>query len=109
MRYVIMQLPTSHEAKSNFYDVAKRNGCLPELDEYVLVYQGQLWGDGSNVDKELEHIYSRLNSDDRPYDYRVFSPSVSDVIGVEVSDGEWSEWVFYYVDVVGFKKIWANK
>ena len=103
MRYAILQLPSAHEAKYLHYDWAVREGCVPNKNDYVLVYVGQTWGIGNNLEDEMENIFGKLNSDTRPYDYKVFSPSVSDVIGVEIGKDAWE---FYYIDGIGFKKIW---
>lgn len=105
MRYVILQLPPSHNAKYMHYDYVKKNGYVPNREDYVLVYVGQMWGESRDVESELEHIFCRLNADDRTYDYRVWSPSVSDVIGLETANDQWE---FYYIDMIGFKKIWEE-
>lgn len=101
MRYIIMQLPLSNNAKFRDLDSVKRNGDLPNRDDYVRVYEGDIYPVGEMEDM-LNDIYEILNVD-HPADYHAHSLSVSDVVGLNVSSRYWE---FYYVDSIGFKRIW---
>jgi len=102
MRYIVLQLPRSNDAKFIDYEFAKNHGILPNRDEYVLVYSSETYGEFK--ESVLEYIFSRLNND-HPFDYHAHSLSVSDVVGVEVGKRQWK---YYYVDDIGFKRIWEG-
>lgn len=120
MKYIILQLPNSNPAKFMGTDFVEEHcGGIPKREDYVLVYSGQTFGYGNldqiyerlNVNRptdyhthslSLSHIYELLNVN-RPADYHARSLSVSDVIGLEVSNKQWEWW---YVDSIGFKRIW---
>ena len=102
MRYIILQLPNSNEAKFMDYEWVKSHGYLPIRSDYVLVYSSETYGEFNK--SVLEHIFNRLNVE-RPFDYHAHSLSVSDVVGVEVGKKQWE---YYYVDSIGFKRIWEE-
>ena len=101
MRYVIMQLPLSNPAKFRNIETVKRNGDMPSREDYVRVYEGDIYPVGE-IEDMLNDIYEILNID-HPSDYHAHSLSVSDVVGLNVDSHSWE---FYYVDSIGFKRIW---
>lgn len=101
MNYVIMQLPLSNPAKFRDLNSVKRNGDLPNREDYVRVYDGDIYPVGE-IEDMLNDIYEILNID-HPSDYHAHSLSVSDVVGLNVDSHSWE---FYYVDSIGFKRIW---
>ena len=101
MRYVIMQLPLSNPAKFRNIETVKRNGDIPGREDYVRVYEGEIYSVGE-IEDMLNDIYEILNID-HPSDYHAHSLSVSDVVGLNVDSHSWE---FYYVDSIGFKRIW---
>lgn len=98
MNYIILQLPVAHPGTFRSFEENDEYGRLPKREDYVLVYFGQIFGNG-----KLDRIFERLNIN-RPADYHARSLSVSDVIGLEVKEKQWEWW---YVDSIGFKKIWC--
>lgn len=103
MRYVIMQLPLSNNAKFRDLYSVKRNGDIPSREDYVRVYEGDIYPVGEMEDM-LNDIYEILNLD-HPSDYHAHSLSVSDVVGLNVDSRCWK---WYYVDSIGFKRIWEE-
>ena len=106
MKYVIMQLPLSNPAKFIGLDNVKRNGDMPSREDYVRVYEGDIYPVGEMEDM-LNDIFEILNVD-HPSDYHAHSLSVSDVVGLNVGIKCW-EWEWYYVDSIGFKRIWERE
>lgn len=102
MNYIIKRLPGSHNAKFMSTDFCEKHCCMPSMSDYVMIYVGQIY----NVygDETLNHIYRKLNID-HPADYHLPSLSVSDVIGLEVGKKKWEWW---YVDDIGFTKMWEE-
>ena len=102
MNYIIKRLSGSHNAKFMSTDFCEKHGCMPSMSDYVMIYVGQIY----NVygDETLNHIYRKLNVD-HPADYHLPSLSVSDVIGLEVGEKKFEWW---YVDDIGFTKIWEE-
>lgn len=99
MKYVILQLPLSNNAKFRDLDSVKRNGDMPGKEDYVRVYDGDIYPVGEMEDM-LNDIYEILNVD-HPSDYHAHSLSVSDVVGLYNGGWHW-----YYVDSIGFKEVW---
>ena len=78
-----------------YEDLQKRGFGKPSLDNYRIVYDGDI---GTN---DLEEIYRKLNQPELPESYSGYSLSTSDII--ELYDEESSE--LYYVDKQGFVKL----
>ena len=101
MKYFLYRLPMNHPAKFIGYDFASEHGVLPARNDYVTVYAGEIEEDDEN--KALNKIWEIFNSA-YPEGYRLASLSVSDVIGLWVDSKEINHW---YVDSIGFKRIWS--
>lgn len=101
INYIILQLPMSNPSKfMNLNWVEKRFG-VPNKEDYVQVYAGEeidYW----DTETILGVIWEKLNIN-HPTDYHAHSLSVSDVVGLNVDSHSWE---FYYVDSIGFKRIW---
>lgn len=102
IHYTIMRLPISHPARFMGSDFCERHCGMPEQSDYEVVYHGNI--DEININNTLEYIYYILNVN-HPSDYKISSLSVSDVIGIE-NDNHKHEW--WYVDSIGFKRIWEE-
>ncbi len=92
--YAVYQLPIDHEFTFMSYETMASEGYLPNIGDYELKYVGE-----DNMD--LEEIYEKLNSPERPNGQNMRSLSVSDVV-VKHSDNQDK---VYMVDSFGFKEI----
>lgn len=95
MEYYVFRLPMNNPWRSRSW--SKEFNLTRE--DYVLVYVGKI----ENGKEVLERIYAKLNID-HPADYRVPSLSVSDVVGLRNRGGL----EYYYVDGIGFEKVWEE-
>ena len=103
INYIILQLPINNPAKfMGLYFVEKKFG-IPNKENYVQVYAGKEI-DRRDTETMLNAIWEKLNIN-HPADYHAHSLSVSDVVGLNVDNRCW-EW--YYVDSIGFKRIWEE-
>lgn len=103
INYIILQLPMSNPSKfMNLNWVEKRFG-VPEREDYVQVYAGKE-NDYRDTETILNAIWEKFNIN-HPNDYHAHSLSVSDVVGLNVDSHSWE---FYYVDSIGFKRIWRT-
>ncbi len=101
INYTILQLPINNPAKFMGLDFVKKHCGIPERGDYVRVYDGKTI-DHRDTETILNAIWEKLNIN-HPADYHAHSLSVSDVVGLNVDNRCW-EW--YYVDSIGFKRIW---
>lgn len=95
MKYRIYQIKDIGGTKYAFmsYDYAVKNGL--SLDDYELVYEGEIWR-CPEEDLTLEVLFERFNNQ-HPEDYKSRSMSVSDIVVLEDRK--------YYCDSFGFKRM----
>lgn len=99
--YIILQLPMSDPSKFMSLGWVEKRFGVPDKEDYVQVYAGKEI-DYRDTETILDAIWEKLNIN-HPADYHAHSLSVSDVVGLNVSSRYWE---FYYVDSIGFKRIW---
>lgn len=106
MNYIILQMPSSNPATFMSTEHLKHLHLeIPKRQDYVRVYSGQIYN--AYGSETLNHIYEKLNIN-HPTDYHARSLSVSDVVGLAVGKDEEGrrQWEWWYVDSIGFKRIW---
>ena len=97
--YSVFQIKRTEECRrSKFVPLGelKNKGVELAMSMYDKVYDGKI-EDTGDLDRTLENIFYNLNVGHKPEGYRGHSLSISDLV---LMDG-----VYYYVDIIGFKKI----
>ena len=83
-KYAIYQLKKTDagdERRFMNYDWHVKKGITPKIEDYDLIYIGELPSVIRNMNRTLEQIYEKFNLD-HPADYRGYSLSVSDVVAI---------------------------
>ena len=63
------------------YEWHQKKGITPKIEDYDLIYIGELPSVIKNMNRTLEQIYEKFNLD-HPANYRGYSLSVSDVVAI---------------------------
>lgn len=101
--YSVYQIKRTEECRrSKFVPLGelKNKGVELTMSMYDKVYDGKI-EDTGDLNRTLENVYVKLNVGQKPEGYRGHSLSISDLV---LMDG-----VYYYVDIIGFKKIDFDK
>lgn len=97
MKYTIYQIPDTTKAMYCFLSYGYAINYGFDLNDYEVVYEGDIDCTSESLNSVLEKIFTILNSDCSPFDYNGRSLSMSDIVKV---DGK-----YFYCDTVGWKKI----
>ena len=93
-KFKIYQLPVENNAKFMGLEFVTEHNIMPKLEDYNLVYEGEV-----EDDADLDDIYRMLNVA-RPKDYKGHSLSVSDV--VEIGG------YYFYCDSFGWEEVYKT-
>lgn len=95
--FKVYQLPAEHAAKFMRLSFVKEHNIMPKLEDYKLVYEGEL-DDDNQVSEiyDLDTIYGRFQGV-KPEGYKGTSISVSDIVFIYEK--------YYYCDSCGWKEI----
>lgn len=95
--FKVYQLPTEHNAKFMRLSFVKEHNIMPKLEDYKLVYEGEL-DDDEQVSEiyDLDTIYGRFQGV-KPEGYKGTSISVSDVVFIYGK--------YFYCDSLGWKEV----
>ena len=102
-KYAIYQLKKTDvgdERRFMNYDWHVKKGITPKIEDYDLIYIGELPSVIKNLNRTLEQIYEKFNLD-HPADYRGYSLSVSDVVAIN-RGGKLS---YHFCDSAGFREL----
>ena len=102
-KYAIYQLKKTDvgdERRFMNYDWPQKKGITPKIEDYDLIYIGELPSLIRNMTRTLEQIYEKFNLD-HPADYRGYSLSVSDVVAIN-RGGKLS---YHFCDSAGFREL----
>ena len=102
-KYAIYQLKKTDagdERRFMNYDWHQKKGITPKIEDYDLIYIGELPSVIRNMNRTLEQIYEKFNLD-HPADYRGYSLSVSDVVAIN-RGGKLS---YHFCDSAGFREL----
>ncbi len=100
-KYAIYQLKhddAGDERRFMNFDWHIKKGITPKIEDYDLIYIGELPPVIKNMNRTLEQIYEKFNLD-HPADFRGYSLSVSDVVAIN-RGGKLS---YHFCDSAGFR------
>lgn len=95
--FKIYQLPIENDAKFMRYEFVEKHNIMPKLQDYKMVYEGEIEDGGRNDMDVCDQIWGVFNCGTRPEGYTGHSLSVSDVVEV---DGK-----YYYCDSFGWQRV----
>ena len=102
-KYAIYQLKKTDvgdERRFMNYDWHQKKGITPKIEDYDLIYIGEVPSVIKNLHRTLEQIYEKCTLD-HPADYRGYSLSVSDVVAIN-RGGKLS---YHFCDSAGFREL----
>ena len=102
-KYAIYQLKhddAGNERRFMNHDWHVKHDIVPKIEDYDLIYIGELPPVIRNMNRNLEQIFEKFNLD-HPSDYRGYSLSVSDVVAIN-RGGKLS---YHFCDSAGFREL----
>lgn len=90
-RFSVYQLPIQNKAKYMGYDFVNENNIMPKLNDYKMVYEGEI-----RDEADLDDVYMYLQGS-KPEGYKGHSLSTSDIVFM---DGD-----YFYCDDFGWVKV----